>query len=550
MSDIAKEIVDQLGKLESERSTLDQHCKEVAELVYPSHSVGWQNEVAQKGEKRSQRQYDATATLALQRYASALKGWIAPRGNQWHRIKTSDDTLNEDPEVKEYFDLVTDALFRTRYEPQAAFDSALDEAFLQVGAFGTCCVFTDKRTDTGSHNMPLAGLRYRGIAFSQIFACEDASGMINRVYRRFKLTARQAVDEFGDAVSDEIQNTLKTNPFQEFEFIHCVEPNAGYNRSKMHAQAMRYASFYVERAKPKLLRHSGFGTLRYAMGRNTKGPDETYGRGPAMMMLPEIKMLNEMRRTLVRAQHQAVMPPWGIAGETNRPLRLIPNAINPGTVGPDGRPLAVPLVSSAKFEPATDEINRIRESINDAFLLSLFQILVDRPQQTATETLQRAKEQAILVAPIIMRLQSELMGQIIESELDILTEYGALPEMPDALMEAQGEYEIEYDTDVTRAMALGEIEGYANWMAENAPVIEMRPELLDVLDHEAILRKNAERRGVDQRFIRTDDDLAALRKAKNEQARAAQMAEQAPALSQAALNSAKADQIANEQVLI
>lgn len=63
---------------------------------------------------------------------------------------------------------------------------------------------------------------------------------------------------------------------------------------------------------------------------------------------------------------------------------------------------------------------------------------------TATQVLELAKEKAALLAPIMGRQQSELFGPMTERELDILNEAGILPPMPDALIDAGGEVNIEY----------------------------------------------------------------------------------------------------------
>ena len=91
------------------------------------------------------------------------------------------------------------------------------------------------------------------------------------------------------------------------------------------------------------------------------------------------------------------------------------------------------------------------EVINDAFLVTLFQILVDAPQMTATEAMLRAQEKGALLAPTMGRQQSEFLGPLIEREIDILSRAGALPPMPDALVKAGGMVEVEYQSPLNRA---------------------------------------------------------------------------------------------------
>ena len=68
-----------------------------------------------------------------------------------------------------------------------------------------------------------------------------------------------------------------------------------------------------------------------------------------------------------------------------------------------------------------------RVAIDDAFLVTLFQILVDTPRMTATEALIRAQEKGMLLTPTMGRQQSEALGPQIERELDLLMFHRILP---------------------------------------------------------------------------------------------------------------------------
>ena len=66
-----------------------------------------------KGQNMTQRVYDATATMAVNRSASAIVGLITPKSERWHTLTTDDDELNKSQAVKRYFDEVTRILFET-----------------------------------------------------------------------------------------------------------------------------------------------------------------------------------------------------------------------------------------------------------------------------------------------------------------------------------------------------------------------------------------------------------------------------------------------------
>ena len=130
---------------------------------------------------------------------------------------------------------------------------------------------------------------------------------------------------------------------------------------------------------------------------------------------------------------------------------LQPGAINPGGVSSDGRLLVQPL-PVGNVQAGKELMDDERQLINDTFLISLFQILTENPQMTATEVAERVKEKGILLAPTIGRQQSEYIGPMVERELDILGRQGKLPPMPRLLKSAQGQYKHVYDSPISKIM--------------------------------------------------------------------------------------------------
>ena len=179
-------------------------------------------------------------------------------------------------------------------------------------------------------------------------------------------------------------------------------------------------------------------------------PNEIYGRSPAMTALAEIKMLNQMRKTDIKARHLAVDPPNLAANEASiRKFNLKPNAMNYGTLDMAGNPLVRPYQTGARFDSSNDANQESRKMINDIFLVTLFQILIESPEMTATEVLARQQEKGDLLSPIGGRLENEFSGKLIEREIDVMAaaglfdDDGPLP-MPKSVRDSGGAYSINY----------------------------------------------------------------------------------------------------------
>lgn len=112
-----------------------------------------------------------------------------------------------------------------------------------------------------------------------------------------------------------------------------------------------------------------------------------------MTVLPDIKMLNEMSKTVIRAAHKIVDPPLLLQEDgALQAFDMRPSALNFGGVNEQGQQLVHPLITNARVDIGMDMMEQRRKVINDAFLVTLFQILVDAPQMTATEAMLRAQE--------------------------------------------------------------------------------------------------------------------------------------------------------------
>jgi hypothetical protein len=503
-------------QMKTARSVLDSHCQEIASLVIPMMATfQMQGQFGMmQGEKRTQKLFESTAPLALNRYASAVEGFLTPRGERWSRLTTNDTRLNKSPRVKHFFDEANDLLFNVRYDPRAGFQTQMHGSLRGVGAFGTAGLFINGTIERNSRNDVGTGTVYTGIPLVNLYVSQGANGLVDTVHREWRHTARNCVTDFGDDCPKEIRDAAEKDPDSEFTIVHIVMPNPERIWGAMGPKGMKFASYYMWLDKSVIIQRGGYNTLRYAIARGPAGPGEHYGRSAAMDVLAEIKTINEMRRSILRAQHLNLNPPTLIHSEMGASFRVRPGDVNAGMVSQDGKPLAIPFQMGERFQPAEAEMQRIREVINDAFLITLFQVLVQRPNQTATETLQRAKEKAVLVAPLIGRLQSEYLGTIIESELDILAEYGSLPEFPPELIEAGGDYQITYQSDIVRDLQTGELSGYLNWINDASPMAQINPDVLEIVDHEGILADAAEKRGIPTKYIRTPEQLAKLREQK------------------------------------
>lgn len=522
----AEDLLRKVEKAEGERGTWESHWTEIAEYVLPAYSDMFQNRaVITPGEKKTDKMFDSTASAALTRFQSVMESILTPRQQTWHTIRPIDPALMKDRQTQLWFENANNLLFRYRYAPFANYASQQSEVYASLGAFGTGCMFVDKLDQQ-------PGIRYKAVFLGEVFFAENHQGIIDTVYRCFRMTARQMMQKWDDKVPAQVREDYKMNPEKEFDIVQCVYPRNDRDPERIDFKGMYYESVYICRQHKHILSEGGYETLPYIVSRYITIPGENYGRGPAMAVLPAIKTLNEQKKTVLKQGHRAVDPVLlahddGVLDS----FSMQPGAINYGGVSAEGRAL-IQALPTGNLAIVRDMMEDERMVINDAFLVTLFQILVETPQMTATEVLERAREKAALLAPVMGRQQSEALGPMIEREIDLLMEQKLLPPFTPAMREAGGDYKVEYDSPISRMQKAEASAGglrmfqYAAEIAANT----QDPSSLDWFNVDEMIPALAQAQAMPASWIRSKKDVDAIREGRQQQQATQQLIEAAPAM--------------------
>lgn len=539
MSDKTQYHVQRLGALRTERANFDQQWEEASALLLPAYRdsfTGRSTTYATQGLKKTELQFDSTAAFAAYRFASVIESLATPQNSLWHLLKPVDKTLRKNRTVKIFFDELTEVLFNYRYRPVGNFVGNSQQTYLGLGVYGNGVLFVDKPDNQ-------RGLRYRNVHLGETYFVENHAGVIDTVYRAFPLTARQILTWFGDAAPDAIKEAVK-NPNQrdvKHEILHVVQPRNDVMPGRLDSKGKPFASIYIYIENQSLLREGGYDTFPYAIARYTQASGETYGRGPAQQVLPAIKVLNEEKRTVLKQGHRAVDPVL-LAHDDGQlaSFSMVAGKLNAGGVNADGKLLvhALPVGDIVVGEKMMDiEINVIQ----DAFLVKLFQILIETPQMTATEVLERAREKGMLLAPTAGRLQAEFLGPLIEREIDVLARQGLLPPIPAILAQAAVEYRIEYDSPMSRMQRSEKAAGFMRALADASEYAKMTGDVepLDHFNFDVATPEILDIRGAPVAWTRSLDEVQARREARQQAQQQQQLLEAAPALASVASTAAK-----------
>jgi hypothetical protein len=511
--DIYQECRQEFQELQTYKATFSQQCEEVAELVLPtSRNTFYVGSYNFPGQKKTDRQVDASAMMALSRFAAILDSLLTPRNMTWHFLEANNDYVMKQRGVRLYFEQLTRILFKMRYAPTANFASQNQNVFQSLGAFGNGLNFIDQYDWIDG----TVGLRYKSVPFGEMFLRENHQGLVDGFCRWFRLTGPQAMQKWRDKTPMKLKEAAEKYSQQPFEFLHRVCPRSDYDPERYDDKGKLYASYYCCLTTSEFISEGGYSSFPLAPARYDQAPGEVYGRGPAMLVLPAIKTLNAEKRDFLTQGHRAASPVLLTTEDGLIGFSMRPGAMNQGGWSPDGKPLVgtLPVGDIAVTKEMMDEE---RGLIDSAFLVDLFKILLGDPKIfTATQIVEMMAQRGILIAPQLGRQQSEYLGAMIPREIDLLSQMRVkgrpvLPEMPVVLREAGGEYQIVYASPLARDQRSQEVAGFQRSLATAAEVANVTgdPAVFDAFDFPVALPEIARIQAVPDSWMSGPEAIAA-----------------------------------------
>ena len=98
-----------------------------------------------------------------------------------------------------------------------------------------------------------------------------------------------------------------------------VKPRKNYDPERVDVDGMAFESLVIHVEEMMVVERGGYHEQPYLFSRFTVNLAETYGRGPAELILPDIEMLQSMEKTMQRSGHKAADPPLLL--QSDKPAR-------------------------------------------------------------------------------------------------------------------------------------------------------------------------------------------------------------------------------------
>lgn len=551
-----KDLLMQYTQAKALRSPYEQDWRMNAAYCLPRHYSSWQSEGpamnAPNNSAVKRFAYDATAARALPKWAAILRRLATPDGHKWERLTASDPYLSQSYRVRAYFDALTDLLFKLRGDPRALFSDTCDETYLGLGAYGTAPIRVKWRPRKVTDQR--GGLGYKAMPLKDCFPLADGDGHIDTMFVRLWRNARQACKEFGKQnlprrIQVEYEKPVPSES-RYFEIVHAVFPREEkrYDPGSLTINRHPFVGCFISVEDNEYIGpEDGFVSFPYLVPRTATEPGELFGFSPAQQASPAMGTVNAMKKTILRVSQKKADPTLLASddGVLSGRLGLTPGYVNYGAVNSEGKPL-VHALDVGDLLPAKDALHDERSDIDDSFLVTLFQILMETPEMTATEVIERTAEKAALAAPTMGRLQSRFLGPDVERSLALIAENAPhlMPPMPGELIDAKGEYEVIYTSPLAKGLHAEEDSGFLRMVQTSIEVVNATGDssAMDHYNFEVAIPELAEHQSVPTRWMTTPEQMAQKRTNRANQQQQAQLAQAAPAIATVAAAHIKANQ--------
>jgi len=487
-----KRIQSRLGQLKAARANHDTLWQEVSDYQIPSRSF---TRMQSAGSKRTQLIFNTHPVLALEQLAGGLHGMLTSPALRWFALRAPPH-LRGDRDVQAWFEEATTVLYEGYFQSATSgFNTALHESYLDISGFGTSVVFI---ADKGRR-----GPMFQAIPLAECYYAQNADGVVDTLFRPYELPLREVLRLWPSTAPDRLKRSSNEKPDMPVPIVHATEPDGRGGWSTCWITGQDY------------LEHGRFEEFPFACPRWAKRSGEVYGSGPGVNALADAKMLNKMEELNLRALAKAVDPPMLLPDDG---FLNLPN-FNPGAnnyIRSDTRHAdrIGPLQTGSRPDLAERKIDQVQERISGMFYVTWLR-LPQQPNMTATEVLQRRDELLRLLGPMVARLEAELLSPLLQRSYAICMRNGLFPPLPPQLA-GQG-WAVEYIGPLSRAQRQSDTETVMRFFAAMQPLLQVDPTVAQVVNPERTARYLADRSGMPALLLNSPEEIAASRRAAEDQ---------------------------------
>ncbi|EMJ8526148.1 phage tail protein [Klebsiella aerogenes] len=527
---IKEQLLKQVALLNNDRSSFEPHWRELSDFINPRGSRFLVTDV-NRNDRRNTKTVDPTATLANRTLSSGMMSGITSPARPWFKLATPDPDMMDYGPVKLWLEAVQRRMNEV-YNKSNLYQS-LPLLYSSLGTYstGAMAVLEDDEDVIRTMMFPIGSY----------YLANSARGSVDTCYRKFTMTVRQLVMEFGMSnVSASVKGLWESGSYETWiEVIHAVYPNIDRDTGKLDSKNKRVKSVYFEVGgdNDKLLRESGFDEFPIMAPRWEVNGEDVYGSScPGMIALGQVKALQLEQKRKSQLIDKATNPPMiGPTSLRSQRVSLLPGDVTYLDVMTGQEGLKPAYLVNPNTADLLADIQDTRQMINSAYFVDLFMMLqnINTRSMPVEAVIEMKEEKLLMLGPVLERLNDECLNPFIDRTFSIMARKNLLPPPPDVL---QGmPLKIEYISVMAQAQKSIGLSSLSSTVGFIGQLAQVKPEALDKLDTDQAIDAYSEMSGVSPTVIVPQEQVNQIRQDRAQQ----QQQQQAMAMGMAAAQGAK-----------
>lgn len=531
---MAESLKERLGKqfaqLDNDRASFVSHWRELSEFIDPRGSRFLTSD-ANRNDRRNSRIVDPSASLAADTLSSGMMSGITSPARPWFRLATPDPDMMDYGPVKVWLETVQNRM-NDMFNKSNLYQS-LPLLYSSLGNYSTGAMAVLEDDDDIIRTVPFPIGSYH--------LANSARGSVDTCYRKFSMTVRQLVMQFGkDNVSMSVKGMWESGNYEQWvEVMHAVYPNVDRDTGRMDSKNKPWKSVYYEVGgdNDKLLHESGFDEFPIIAPRWTVNGEDVYGsKCPGMTALGQIKALQLEQKRKSQIIDKVTNPPMvGPSSLKNQRVSLLPGDIT----------YIEQMTQQDGFRPAYQvnpdmsgllaDIQDTRQIIDRCYFVDLFRMLqsINTRSMPVEAVIEMKEEKLLMLGPVLERLNDEALNPLIDRAFSLMARKNMLPPPPEVM---QGmPLRIEYISVMAQAQKSIGLSSLTQAVGFIGQLAQVKPEALDKLNIDEAIDSYAEMSGVSPTVILPQEQVDQIRQQRAQQ----QQQMQAAAMAQAAAQGAK-----------
>lgn len=444
---------------------------------------------------------------------NAFSTMLRPTAQDWFHISTVRED-QQDNAAKRYLQWAEGLQRRAMYDRASQFTRATKEGDHDFAAFGQCIISVeiDRKNNT---------LLYRCWHLRDVAWCEDETGKISEIYRKWKPTARVLSKIFGNNVSSKVKDHLEKAPYTEIDVRHAIVPSDTYDK-KFNTP---WVSVFWEVDGGHILQEVGLWHQYYVIPRWQTVSGSQYAYSPATVAaLPDARLIQAMTLVMLEVGQKAVDPPMLATQEVVRSdiqlgaggITWIDKAYDE-RLGDALRPLTT---DKSGFNFGTELRDDVKEMIKEAFYLNKLTMPQDGPAMTAYEVGQHVQEYIRNAMPLFEPMEMDYNGALCDMTLRVLMRagaFGAVTDMPQSLRgnaksfdDLLNKFKFTFESPLHASIDAQKGQTFqtaAQMLATAAGIDPTAPHMMDV---QTALRDALDGVGVPAKWVQSEKHMAAI----------------------------------------